>query len=133
MNILIVKHGAYGDVVRTSYFARSLREKYGSDLKLYWLTTSTAEILLKFNPSIDVVCTREIQLKNIHFDQIFSLDDEIEVLRVVMNLKYNKITGAYLDENKKIRYSEDSAKWFDMGIISKYGKATADFLKKENQ
>ena len=133
MNILIVKHGAFGDVVRTSYFARSLKEKYGADLNLYWCTSSAAEILLKFNPSIDVVCTREIQLKNIYFDQIFSLDDEIEVLRVVMNLKYKNIIGAYLDENKKIKYSEDSAKWFDMGIISKYDKATADLLKKENQ
>jgi heptosyltransferase-2 len=92
-----------------------------------------AEILLKFNPYIDIICTHVIKLKNIYFDQIFSMDDELEVLRLVMNLKYRNITGAYLDENKKITYSEDSAKWFDMGIISKYGKATADLLKKENQ
>jgi heptosyltransferase II len=133
MNILIVKHGAFGDVVRTSYFARSLKEKYGPNLNLYWFTTSAAKILLKFNPSIDFVFTQEIQLKNIYFNKIFSLDDDLKVLIVIMKLKYENIIGAYLDENKKITYSRDSAEWFDMGIISKYGKDTADLLKKENK
>jgi heptosyltransferase-2 len=78
------------------------------------------------------VFTQENQLKNIYFNKIFSLDDELKVLIAIMKLKYENIIGAYLDE-KKITYSRDSAEWFDMGIISKYGKVTADLLKKENR
>lgn len=35
MHILIVKHGTLGDVVRTSYFARALREKWNDILRLF--------------------------------------------------------------------------------------------------
>ena len=43
-----------------------------------------------------------------------------------------KIIGAYLKDGKKV-YTESSSLWFDIGIISKFGKEKADELKAENK
>ena len=59
-NILIVKHGALGDVVRTSYFANSL--KYEKKVKIYWLTSPHCLDLLNCNPNIDYIVTFRIEL-----------------------------------------------------------------------
>ena len=50
--ILVVKNGGLGDVVRTSYFAKPLKNK-GSNIGLYWLTSPEAVDILQFNPYID--------------------------------------------------------------------------------
>ena len=39
--------------------------------------------------------------------------------------------GAYIGRNKKT-YTDSSAPWFDMSLISRYGKKQADELKKVN-
>lgn len=131
MHYLIIKHGALGDVVRTSYFAAALRKRHGHALRLSWLTSTASAPLLRFNPDIDDVWTDGGEAKSFHFDRAFSLDDERDVVEVVSGLDIDRITGAYLD-GTSISYSEDSRGWFDMGLISRHGKDRADALKKEN-
>src|SRR5262249_28687683 len=53
MHYLIVKTGALGDVVRTSYFAKALKHKHGPDLRLSWFTAPASVNLLRLDPSID--------------------------------------------------------------------------------
>jgi heptosyltransferase-2 len=53
MHFLIVKKGALGDVVRTSYFAGALKQKIGSALRLSWITAQASADLLRLNPHID--------------------------------------------------------------------------------
>jgi heptosyltransferase-2 len=131
MNILIVKHGALGDVIRTSYFAESLRLKYGQILKLFWITSTGALPLLESNPNIDLLTDNFNDLTEINFDQIFSLDDEDNVVESVSKLSFKKITGAIVEANH-LDYTEDSRLWFDMGLLSKLGSIEADRLKKQN-
>jgi heptosyltransferase-2 len=132
-HVLIVKHGALGDVVRTSYFARSLKEKYGDGLRLSWLAAPSAVPLLRFNPYVDDLWTSFADAGPYPFDQIYSLDDERSVLDGVAALRATKITGAYLGDDGNATYSPDSASWFDMGLLSRFGKARADELKKLNK
>lgn len=132
MNILIVKYGALGDVVRTSYFLKPLSEKY-PDAGIYWLTSKNSKELLIYNPYITFLTDNINELKEVYFDWVISLDDESEILSKINLLKFNKITGAYLDENNNHKYTKDAELWFDMGIISKFGKEKADELKKKNQ
>ena len=73
MKVLIVKHGALGDVVRTSYFVGPLREKYGAELKLFWITSIGAKPLIARNPYIDHIVTRFDDIMNEQFDIIFLL------------------------------------------------------------
>ena len=67
---LIIKRGALGDVVRTSYFARSLDEAFGPNLRLSWLTSMPAKSILKHNGSIDDVWTEFDSAAHFDFDRI---------------------------------------------------------------
>lgn len=130
-HLLIVKHGALGDVVRTSYFARALREKFGDALRLSWLTAPAAAPLLRFNPHIDDLWTNFAEAQPYRYDRVYSLDDELDVLQGVARLNTAAITGALL-RGERPDYSDDAAGWFDMGLLSRFGKARADELKKLN-
>jgi heptosyltransferase II len=132
MHYLIIKTGALGDVVRTSYFATALREKHGSGLRLSWFTAPASVDLLRLDPSIDDLWVKFEQAQPFQFDRIFSLDDELDVLQGVAGLTAGSITGATLQEGRPA-YSPDVAEWFDMGLHSRYGKERADALKKLNE
>lgn len=131
MKILIVKHGALGDVVRTSYFAGPLRKKCGPGLTLTWITAPGAVPLISRNPHIDRVVTSFDDLRDDVFDIVYSLDDEEEALAGVGHLNCGRVVGVHRD-GAAITYSPDSAAWFDMGLRSRFGKARADELKRLN-
>jgi len=131
MKVLVVKHGALGDVVRTSYFTRPLRRKYGDALSLCWITSPAAVPLIAHNPDIDRICTNFDEVLGEAFDVVYSLDDEDEVLASIDRLLCARIVGVYR-KAAQIAYSADSAAWFDMGLRSRFGKARADELKKLN-
>lgn len=133
-NILIIKCGALGDVIRTAYCLPGIHDKY-DDCKLYWFTASASFDLLRFNPYIDEIITSDFnadKLGKLFFDFVISLDDEKEILKRVGSLKHGEIVGAYL-QNEEPVYSESAAEWFNMGLISRYGKEMADILKKMNK
>lgn len=135
-SILILKVGALGDVVRTTYLLPSIIKKYGN-AKIYWITSKIAFDLLKYNKYINslIVIDDNVKMKeieNIQFDLILSLEDEEEIFSKIEKIKYKKISGVFR-KNKILTYTEDLKEWFDMGLISKYGKEKADFFKKENQ
>lgn len=61
MNILIIKTGALGDVVRTSFIARALKEKYLKlNLKIFWVTNWKAK-----SYNLDVIFKRYIKEYNL--------------------------------------------------------------------
>lgn len=133
--ILIIKFGALGDVVRTTYILKGLYEKY-QNLQLDWLTSNGAFDLLRFNPYINTLATKDFFLSKIKqnsYDLVISLDDELEVLQILQDIKTKQIFGAYLNNSNERVYSQDSGLWFDMGLLSVYGKEKADQMKKENQ
>ena len=131
-SILIIKHGALGDVIRTSYFAKAIKDEAKTEVELYWFTSLASEPLLRFNPYIDYLITNKNQIKDVFFSQVFSLDDEFEILETLQSFNFSKLTGAFLQDGKRT-YTPDSSEWFNMGLISKFGKQQADRLKKENQ
>ena len=131
VRILIVKHGALGDVVRTSYFAGALKRKYGEALELCWVTSPAARPLLADNPHIDRLSVSFADFSNDTFDIVYSLDDEAPVVDAVAGLRAERVSGA-IRQDGKLTYSQDAAEWFDMGLLSKFGKQRADELKTLN-
>lgn len=132
-NILIVKFGALGDVVRTSYILPELAAKY-PDARIWWLTSNGAVELLRFNPYIYQIATPSCGFEALaaqEFEFAVSLDDEREVLGRLAQLKVGHVVGARL-EGEVRTYCNASAPWFDMGLISRFGKAAADELKRKN-
>ncbi|TAK48591.1 MAG: lipopolysaccharide heptosyltransferase family protein [Xanthobacteraceae bacterium] len=131
MKVLVVKHGALGDVVRTSYFAGPLRRKNGPDFRQVWITAPGAECLIRHNPYIDRIATGFDQIQDEFFDVVFSLDDEDEILSGLDMVRCGQVVGA-MKQDGQVRYSQDASPWFDMGLHSRFGKARADELKKLN-
>jgi heptosyltransferase II len=132
-NILIVKFGALGDVVRTSYMLPALAGKYPG-ARIHWLTADGAREVLEFNPHVYRVASPGMGydiVQATEFDLALSLDDEMEVLERLARLHVKRVIGARLEHGKRT-YCDASAPWFDMGLISRFGKVKADELKRAN-
>jgi heptosyltransferase-2 len=133
MNILIIKLGAIGDVIRTTSILSGLKEKYNCNID--WVTKKESFEILKNNDltdNIHLIEKNSNEVGNKEYDLIINLDDDNEACALATKTRHKKIIGAYL-ENDKSTYTEDSASWFDMGLISKFGKQKADELKAENK
>ena len=129
MNILIIKLGATGDVVRTT----PLLKRLGGQIT--WLTESrNAPLLERLTDSLG--CARWDQrelLPDINYDLIINLEDSLEIGLYLRSLKFKQLFGAYVDSDNKLRYTDDSRRWFDLSLISSYGKDQADKLKFRNR
>lgn len=133
MNILIIKLGALGDVIRTTSILPGLKAKY-KGCGIDWVTKRGSLDFLKNNRMINKICMIEDarKLKDKKYDLIISLDDEHEVCELASRLRPKKIVGAVLKDGKR-SYTNDSSLWFDMGLLSRFGKKKADELKASNK
>jgi len=127
MKILIIKLGAIGDVLRTTSILQGLKEKYNAEV--WWLVKENAIDILKNNNYIDKIVVFGDGIKE-EFDLVISLEDNMEGCEIVSKLKYKNIIGVYLEGNK-IKYTP--SEWFDMSLISRFGKEKADKLKAKNK
>jgi heptosyltransferase-2 len=129
MNVLITKLGATGDVVRTTPLLRALKGH------VTWLTESKNTVLLN-SLTDDLNCLawehRE-KIRNIEYDLIINLEDSFEVAGFGGALKFDRLFGAYLDRAGRLTYTEDSAPWFDLSLISSFGREEADRRKLLNR
>ena len=136
MKILIIKLGAIGDVIRTTSILLGLKEKY-KNCKIDWITKKESfDVLKNNNLLIDKIFLIDknikIELKNKKYDLTISLDDDYEACELPTIVNSKKIIGAYL-KNNEITYTNDSSLWFDMGLLSRFGKKKADELKVKNK
>lgn len=131
MNILIIKIGALGDVLRTTFLAQALKNKYPNS-KITWITDSKCFPLFSNNPYIDHLLSYKDKetLKNKKFDLIINLEEDEDSCKFASYLNPKKIIGFYYKDNKIIP-SISAREWFDMSFLGK--KPQNDFLKKKNK
>ena len=129
MNVLIVKLGAAGDVVRTTTVLRRLSGH------ITWLTEAKNTVLLEGGKEgLKCVCWEQRdQTKGTPYDLVINLEDTHDVGSFLELLQYKQLFGAYVDSGNCLRYTDDSQPWFDLGILSRYGTEKADQLKYENR
>ena len=129
MKTLIVKVGATGDVVRTTPLLSRLKGQ------VTWLTASKNTVLLE-GLNCDLRCfsweERERALDT-RYDLGINLEDTLDVGQFLKTLRCKEIFGAYVDSNNSLRYTENSRCWFDLSLISSYGRDEADRLKFLNR
>jgi heptosyltransferase-2 len=129
MKILILKLGATGDVVRTTTLLRG----FGGDVT--WVTASKNVALLR---GIDF-CVRSLsweereQVRDTEYDLAINLEDTLDVAEFLASVRTKQIFGAYSDGDSALRYTDDCQKWFDLSLISKFGRQKADELKYLNR
>ena len=133
--VLIIKTAATGDVVRTTTLLHCFK-----DAQVWWITSKiNIDILPKKLPCLQHILPIEDihtsnALKDIVFDLVLSLDDDKSSIDIIETLKYNQLIGAYRDKHsKKITYTDDSAHWFDLSLISHFSKPQADKMKFDSQ
>jgi len=129
MSVLILKLGATGDVVRTTPLLRRL------DGPISWIT---AEKNLTVLEGIDreVRCVsweNRRRVVDTVYDLVINLEDDRESSSFLKELEFEQLFGAYLNSNDQLAYTSDSQAWFDLSLISTYGRQEADRLKLLNR
>lgn len=126
--ILIIKLDEMGDVLRTTPILRVLEGE------VTWVTKKASIPLFENNQYINEVIDFDEaeRIKNKRFDLILNLNDKEEACELASKVKTKELIGAYLKDGK-ITYTENSAEWFDMGLLSRFGKEKADELKRKNK
>ena len=142
--LLILKTGALGDVLRTTAILPGLAEKMPG-ARVTWVTAPGALDLVRHHARVDEVVTLDPSSKDslaearavlsrTSWDWLVSLDDEEPLCRLASDLSPARLSGAYWDAGTGRRtYTEDSAPWFDMGLLSLHGKEEADRRKVANE
>jgi len=129
MNTLIIKLGATGDVVRTTPLLSR------SSGQITWLTAAKNTVLLEgLKDNLRWISWEErLGLPRIKYDLIINLEDSLEVGLYLKTLEFNQLSGAYADSANQLRYTDDLSRWFDLSLISSYGREQADRRKFQNR
>jgi len=129
MNILIVKLGATGDVVRTTTLLRALRGE------VTWLTASKNTTLFDGVKEVQRCLSWEQRerVRDVKYDLVINLEDTLEIGAFLKTAQFERLFGAYADDAGELRYTDDARRWFDLSLISIYGKEQADQLKLKNR
>jgi heptosyltransferase-2 len=147
VELLVIKTGALGDVLRTTSILPGLHRRH-PHLRVTWLTARGALDLVRHHRlvaralGVEPSDPRDLErvrgeLARTPWERVFSLDDEQELCALAAALggdgSDGRLSGAYLGRDGVRRYTPDVAPWFDMGLLSVHGKAEADRKKLANR
>jgi ADP-heptose:LPS heptosyltransferase len=129
LNNLIVKLGATGDVVRTTPLIARLSGQ------ITWVTAAKNGGLLDgLRSNLRCFsweeCARALGSR---YDLAINLEDTVDVAQLLRTVKCREIFGAYLSPASSLTYTNNSRRWFDLSVISSYGRHAADGLKLLNR
>ncbi|MFN0157256.1 MAG: glycosyltransferase family 9 protein [Bacteroidota bacterium] len=122
-NILIIKLGAIGDVIRTTPLLRKLKELHPR-ARIWWLTLTpevvprTVDVILSFTPQTLAA------LSTIHFDLLINLDKDREACGLTASLQATTTRGFTLENGKAAPVDENA--------VPKYMTGVFDDLNKQN-
>jgi ADP-heptose:LPS heptosyltransferase len=129
MKILFLKLGATGDVVRTTPLLRRLNGTVS------WVTAEQ-NLTLLHGIEHDIRCVswehRAVVADTI-YDLVVNLEDDRDTSLFLKELRFKQLFGAHLNRRDELTYTPDSRGWFDLSLISTYGRQEADRLKLLNR
>ena len=129
MNILIIKLAATGDVVRTT----PLVHRFEGETT--WITAAgNAALLEGVQDNVRPFSWEERERTlDRHYDLAINLEDTLDVAQFLKAVRCSEIFGAYAEHDRSLRYTESARRWFDLSLISSYGREQADRLKFLNR
>jgi ADP-heptose:LPS heptosyltransferase len=128
VSILIIKLNAIGDVVRTSALLRKLSGN------VTWVTAeANTDILRTIEKDRCLGWDERQRVLHRHYDLVINLEDDLPAAQFARQVQHTRLFGAYLGADGSVGYSEDSRQWFDLSLISVYGRQRADELKLLNR
>jgi lipopolysaccharide heptosyltransferase II len=129
MSVLIIKLGATGDVVRTTPLLRRF------DGPVSWITAkNNLELLQGVDPELRCVSWENRKhVADTTYDLVINLEDDSETSQFLDKLSFKQLFGAHLNGDNQLAYTSDSRDWFDLSLISTYGRQEADRRKLLNR
>jgi heptosyltransferase-2 len=128
MRILLIKLGATGDVVRTTTLLHVIK----GDID--WLTSDMNHIMLKDSKVKNIIpWSKRETITGKKYDLIINLEDESEPAKILRKINYGEVIGAYVRDSGEMAYTNNLCEWFDLSLISRFGKVRADELKIKNR
>src|SRR6266498_693785 len=129
MRTLIIKIGATGDVVRTTPLLSRLPGQ------ITWLTSAKNTVLLAdLKENLRGYSWEDrLQALDSNYDLVINLEDTLDVAQFLKTVRASEIFGAYLNSEGSLCYTGNSRRWFDLSLISSYGRQEADRLKLLNR
>jgi len=127
--ILVIKLGAMGDVLRTTFILEGLKNRYPK-CRITWIVAKGSESVLEGNPYIDRIWPFDLGIFKLlvseKFDTVINLDLSPESLSLAGLAFTNMKIGYWIDESRRILCSNNAAKiWLEM--------SGNDRKKKENK
>jgi heptosyltransferase II len=129
VSVLIIKLAATGDVVRTTPLLRRLEGP------ISWVTAKNNLPLLE-GIDREVRCVSWENRKRVAdttYDLVINLEDDWETSQFLDELTFKQLFGAHLNGDNQLAYTSDSRDWFDLSLISRYGREEADRRKLLNR
>lgn len=129
-NILIIKLGAIGDIIRTTPLLRKLALAY-PEARVWWLTLtpevvpSSVDVTLPFTPQSVVA------LQATHFDLVLNLDKDREACALAATLSAGVRKGFTLRNGKPSPVDSDAEAKFLTGIFDDVNKANTKSYVEE--
>lgn len=125
--ILIIKLGAMGDVLRTTFLLEGLKAIY-PESSVSWIVNAKNSEVLEGNKFINEIVINDekisVYLINNYFDIVINLDLAPESLALAKLSNYGNILGYTLDGKRKIAPSNAfAADWLKMSAYDKLKKA----------
>ncbi|MCL2390471.1 MAG: glycosyltransferase family 9 protein [Endomicrobia bacterium] len=127
IKILIIKLGAMGDVLRTTFILEGLKQIY-PESEISWVVSKKNAAVLENNSFIsNIVYNDEKILEYLalnYFDIVINLDLSPESLALAKLSNYSKVLGYTLDNKRTIVPSNSyAAQWLKMSAYDNFKKA----------
>ena len=137
MNILVVKLGALGDVVRTTSLLKPLRARHPG-CRIWWATSPAAKSLLENNLYIHTLLTVDGLSRlprGVRFDLVLSLEEDARVAELAAEHCRGEFVGVFNDDGA-LKYTDSSARYYAMSLLNRDPDGelkTANALKAKNR
>jgi heptosyltransferase-2 len=76
---------------------------------------------------------RRAEVSGMYYDLALNLEDEREVAEFAAGVPAKRRFGAILDDADRLSYTDEARGWFDMSLISRFGRQRADEFKLRNR
>ncbi len=70
---------------------------------------------------------------DVQYDWVINLEDTLKVAQFLKTIPSTELFGTCLSSDNTLTYSKNARQWFDLSLISTYGKEQADKLKFQNR
>jgi ADP-heptose:LPS heptosyltransferase len=119
--ILIIKLGAMGDVLRTTCILPALKQKYGEDILVYWMTNPESVDLLKNNNFIDKVLPYNpenlLRIQQEKFNILFSLEINTPATLLANLVDANEKFGYYFNNGSTSCFNQSAEEYLDTAFL----------------